>query len=69
MNTYARVILWLALIVVNYYGVEWSARAMTYNSDITFLLGLVGFVLLVTTDAMILIRAFRKSPPKGEAKS
>ncbi len=68
MNPYLKTILWLLFFIANCYAVKYSFAGMSYSSDLTFYLGLVGLVLLIVTDFLILTRVFNKHQPKGEEK-
>jgi len=66
MKLYGKIIVGFLLFVFNCYGFKWALAGLTYNSDITFLLGLLGIILLIVTDTLIVHRFLFHKLLKGE---
>lgn len=60
---YGQSILWIAFLIANCCALKLAFAGMSYESDLTFFLGLAGLILLVLTDGLMLKRTFMKFLP------
>jgi Na+-driven multidrug efflux pump len=68
LKAYLWIVAWVMFFLANCYAVKFAFEGMSYNSDFTFFVGLIGIVLLIVTDALFLVFVFKKRQPKGEEK-
>jgi hypothetical protein len=64
-----RLLLYLAVLFLNFFATHYAFMAMTFPNTLTFVMGLTGLVLLLYFDARFVKREFLRITKKSEKET